>query len=131
MYRPHRKHRKKNMSHRPQLRWVVALTLLLFVRAGVYAAKNKTTGAVDEQKRALHALDRLTFGPRPGDVQAVAAMGVDKWIELELHPEKIDNAAMQARLVGYRTLEMSSREMLFEFPPNQVAKAVMDGKLPM
>src|SRR5271166_4675038 len=132
MGQPHRKHRKKNMTHRPQLRWIAALTLLLFVTAGVYAAKkNKTAGAMDEQKRALHALDRLTFGPRPGDVQAVTAMGVDKWIELELHPERIDNAAMQARLAGYRTLEMSSREMLFEFPPNPVAKAVMDGKLPM
>src|SRR5271166_1584927 len=132
MGQPHRKHRKKNMTHRPQLRWIAALTLLLFVTAGVYAAKkNKTAGAMDEQKRALHALDRLTFGPRPGDVQAVTAMGVDKWIELELHPERIDNAAMQSRLVGYRTLEMSSHKMLLEFPPNPVAKAVMEGKWPM
>ena len=38
---------------------------------------------------------------------------------------------MQARLASYRTLEMSSREMLLEFPPDPVAKAVMDGKLPM
>ena len=82
-------------------------------------------------ERALHALDRLTFGPRPGDIQAVTAMGVDKWIELQLHPEKIDNTAMQARLAAYRTLTMSSREMLLEFPPNPVVKAVMDGKLPM
>jgi uncharacterized protein (DUF1800 family) len=132
MGRPHRNHCKKNMSHRPRLRLVAALTLLLFVTAGVYAAKkNKTAGAMDEQKRALHALDRLTFGPRPGDVQSVTTMGVEKWIEFELHPEKIDNAAMQARLAGYRTLEMSSREMLFEFPPNPVAKAVMEGKLPL
>jgi len=132
MYRPHRNHRKKNKSHRPRLRWFIAAALLLFLTAGVYASKkSKTAGAIDEQKRALHALDRLTFGPRPGDVQGVAAMGVDKWIELELHPESIDNAAVRARLAGYGTLEMSSREMLFEFPPNPVAKAVMDGKLPM
>ncbi len=93
--------------------------------------KTRPANAVDQQKRALHALDRLTFGPRPGDVQAVAAMGVDKWIDLQLHPEKIDNSAMQARLAEYRTLEMSSREMLFEFPPNPVVRAVMDGKAPM
>ena len=98
----------------------------------LYAAKKaKNAGSMDEQKRALHALDRLTFGPRPGDIQAVTAMGVDKWIELQLHPEKIDNSAMQARLAAYRTLTMSSREMLLEFPPNPVIKAVMDGKLPM
>ena len=48
--------------------------------------KASDTGA-NEQKRALQALNRLTFGPRPGDVQQVAAMGVDRWIDLQLHPE--------------------------------------------
>jgi len=31
---------------------------------------------MDEHKRALHALNRLTFGPKPGDIDRVAAMGV-------------------------------------------------------
>src|SRR5208283_3619407 len=59
------------------------------------------------------------------------AMGVDNWIELQLHPEQINDIAMQARLAGYRTLQMSTRDMLFSFPPNPVVKAVMDGKMPM
>jgi len=114
------------------LRGVGVLILVLLATAGLYAAKkNKNAGAVNEQKHAQQALDRLTFGPRPGDIQTVAAMGVDKWIELQLHPEKIDDSAMQARLAPYRTLTMSSREMLLDFPPNPVIKAVMDGKLPM
>ncbi len=58
-------------------------------------------------------------------------IGVDKWIEQQLHPEKIDDSAMQARLAGYRTLQMSSREMLLNFPPNPIIKAVEAGKLPM
>ena len=58
-------------------------------------------------------------------------MGVDKWIELQLHPEKIDNTALDARLAQYRTLHMSAREMAMNFPPPQVLKAVQDGKLPM
>jgi uncharacterized protein (DUF1800 family) len=101
--------------------------------AAVLVAKKKadTTSAVDQQKRAIHALKRLTFGPRPGDVEAVTAMGVDKWIELQLHPEKIDNAALEARLTPYRTLHLSAREMAIDFPPPQVLKAVQDGKLPM
>jgi hypothetical protein len=37
----------------------------------------------------LHALDRLTFGPRKGDVEAVRKMGLKKWMELQLHPERI------------------------------------------
>jgi len=123
---------RENSRYRPWLRWASVPAIVLLVAAGLYASKkNKNTNAVDQQKQALHALDRLTFGPRPGDVETVLAMGVNNWIDLQLHPERIDNSAMQARLASYRTLAMSSREMLFEFPPNPVAKAVMDGKLPM
>src|SRR5271157_2838187 len=126
-----RRNRRKSTCYRPWLRWTAVLTLVLLT-AGLYASKkSKNASTMDEQKRALHALDRLTFGPRPGDVQSVVSMGVDKWIDQQLHPERIDNSAMQSRLAGYRTLEMSSREMLLEFPPNPVAKAVIDGKLPM
>ena len=48
---------------------------------------------MDEQKQAVHALNRLTFGPRPGDVDHVLAIGVDKWIDQQLHPEKINDDA--------------------------------------
>ena len=111
----------------------VTALLVVCCLAGVLAAKKKadTTTAGDQQKRALHALDRLTFGPRPGDVEAVTAMGVDHWIELQLHPEKIGNSALEARLAPYRTLHMSAREVAVNFPPPQVLKAVQDGKLPM
>ena len=132
MGRPRSSYRRNDASRKSRLWWAAVFALVLLAGVSLYAAKkNKTADAVDQQKRALHALDRLSFGPRPGDVQAVAAMGVDKWIDLQLHPERINNIAMQARLAEYRTLTMSSREMLFEFPPNPVVKAVMDGKTPM
>ena len=110
--------------------WVLA-TLLVLLTVSLAAKKQKQTHAPDDPKRALHALDRLTFGPRPGDVQAVAAMGVDKWIDLQLHPEQINDSVMQSRLAGYRTLQMSTREMVLAFPPNPIVKAVMDGKMAM
>ena len=88
------------------------------------------TGA-NEQKRAVHALNRLTFGPRPGDVQQVMAMGVDRWIDLQLHPEKIPDSAVESRLAPFRTLHMSSKEIVEEFPDNQMVKQVMEGKRPM
>ena len=56
-------------------------------------------------------------------------MGVEKWIDLQLHPDKIDNSAMQARLAQYRTLQMSTREMVMDFPPNPLLKAAMEGKV--
>ena len=90
--------------------------------------KPGTAATLDAQKRAVHALNRLTFGPRPGDVERVMQMGVDKWIELELHPDKIDDSALDARLAPFRTLRMGTKEIVENFPPNQVIKQIADGK---
>ena len=93
--------------------------------------KDKPAGAtmrMDAQKRAIHALNRLTFGPRPGDVERVTQMGVDKWIELQLHPDKIDDSALEARLGPFRTLRMDTKEIVENFPPNQLIKQIADGK---
>src|ERR1700676_3541835 len=81
----------------------------------------------NEQKRAVQALNRLTFGPRPGDLQQVMAMGVDRWIDLQLHPEKISDSSFESRLTPFRTLHMSSKEIVEEFPDNQIIKQVMEG----
>ena len=85
----------------------------------------------DERKRALHALNRLTFGPRPGDVQAVLNMGVDKWIDLQLHPDKINDKALETRLAPFRTLRMDVHEILDNFPDQRRASDVMEGKRSM
>ena len=93
--------------------------------------KEKAVSSSGEQRRALQALNRLTFGPRPGDVQQVMTMGVDQWIDLQLHPEKIDDSTLTARLEPLRTVRMSTKEIAEEFPDPQVINQVMNGKKPM
>jgi uncharacterized protein (DUF1800 family) len=93
--------------------------------------KDKTASGPDDQRRALQALNRLTFGPRPGDVHQVMAMGVDQWIELQLHPEKIGDKVLNARLEAFRTLHMSTREIAEDFPDGQEITQVRNGKKPM
>jgi len=113
---------------------LLLLALSLACAAPQLFAKKKEKVAdtgLSEQKRALHALNRLTFGPRPGDVERVMAMGVNKWIDLQLHPEKISDSAVESRLAPFQTLRMSSREMAEEFPDNPMVRQVMDGKRPM
>src|SRR5579872_4586122 len=112
---------------RPAVFSVLAMGLCVSAVYGRKKEKNSVS-SVDERKRALHALNRLTFGPRPGDVDRVVAMGVDKWIELQLHPEKIDDSAVEARIAPYRTLRMSTKEMVENFPPPQLIRAVAEGK---
>ncbi|MGH9651652.1 MAG: DUF1800 family protein, partial [Terriglobales bacterium] len=106
------------------------LALMLSLPSPWLAAGDK--GApTDERKRALHALNRLTFGPRPGEVEQVAALGVEKWIEKQLRPESISNKALAARLAPFRTLKMDSRELVENFPPPPLLRAVAQGRASM
>jgi uncharacterized protein (DUF1800 family) len=93
--------------------------------------KKEKSGGIPNQKRAVHALNRLTFGPRPGDVERVMRFGIDKWIELQLHPDKIDDSALEARLAPFRTLRMGTKEIVENFPPEQLIRQIADGKASM
>jgi uncharacterized protein (DUF1800 family) len=93
--------------------------------------KDEAASSAADQRRALHAMNRLTFGPRPGDVQQVMAMGVDQWIDLQLHPGKIDDSALDSRLEPLRTLRMSAKEIAEDFPDGQEINQVMNGKKAM
>jgi uncharacterized protein (DUF1800 family) len=64
----------------------------------------------------LHALNRLAYGPRPGDVERVRQLGLAKWIDQQLNPNAMDDRAVEARLENYPTLRMSSKMLLAEYP---------------
>ncbi|MFZ1917675.1 MAG: DUF1800 domain-containing protein [Terriglobales bacterium] len=93
--------------------------------------KKGKSAALDEHKRAMQALNRLTFGPRPGDFERVAQMGVDKWIDLQLHPERIDDSVVDVRLAPFRTLRMNTLDIVENFPNNEMIRQVAEGKMPM
>jgi uncharacterized protein (DUF1800 family) len=116
-------------------RTVKVLGLLLITSALLLAAKEKerkhSAAQMDQDKKIIHALNRFTFGVRPGDVERVRAMGLNKWFEDQLRPDKIDDGALKARLAPLRTLKMSTREMVENFPPPQVLRAVENGRLSM
>ena len=86
---------------------------------------------MDQPEMALHALNRLTFGVRPGDLERITTMGLDKWIDQQLHPERINDSALEARLSPFRTLRMDTRQIVENFPPPQLIKAVANGKQPL
>jgi uncharacterized protein (DUF1800 family) len=58
-----------------------------------------------------HALNRLTFGPRPGDVARVKSEGLDAWIERQLNPSRIDDAGISERLARLSTLGLDSESI--------------------
>ena len=82
---------------------------LLFT--GIVTKDNQLT----ERERAMHALNRLAFGPRPGEVDRVMKEGVDKWVDSQLHPERIPDRAVETRLAGMTTLELSNADLLTRY----------------
>ena len=77
-------------------------------------------GLTDDEA-ILEALNRLGFGPRPGDLDRVKENGLQKWVDRQLHPETINDSAVEAKLERFTTLKMSSSKLLEEFPQPQVA----------
>src|SRR5262249_957297 len=64
----------------------------------------------------VHLLNRITYGPRPGEVERAAALGWDALLEQQLNPEQIDESALERRLDAFATLTMSSAELLASYP---------------
>jgi len=81
-----------------------AFVVLLAAGAGAPALQ----AAPADDAAIVHALNRLTYGPRPGDVERVKAMGLQKWIEAQLAPSRIDDGALTTKLRHLETLTLDS-----------------------
>jgi uncharacterized protein (DUF1800 family) len=76
----------------------------------------------------LTVINRVSFGPRPGDFERVQQMGIDAYIDEQLHPESIDDSAVEKRVAAlYPTLSMSAGELLQNYPQPKQAAATQQG----
>ncbi|MDR3405430.1 MAG: DUF1800 domain-containing protein [Chthoniobacter sp.] len=82
-------------------------------------------------QRAIHALNRFTFGPRPGDIDAARAMGLDNWFEAQLHPERIDQSTLNTRLAQFPAMQSNVHDLLFRIPSNATLRQAIDGHAPV
>ena len=88
------------------------------------ALKGLPVSDLSADEAILHALNRLAYGARPGDVERIKQMGLAKWIDQQLNPNSIDDKALEARLQNFPTLHLSSSRLIAEYPqPKQAAKA--------
>src|SRR5262245_20175220 len=89
-----------------------------------------------DTKSLTHVLDRTSFGARPGDLERIRALGVERYIEDQLHPERLADPGVDVRLAGLTTLGMSSRQIAeqFERPALEARRAAQaaggDGQPP-
>ncbi len=101
--------------------YTIVLSISGLVKSPV--AYTQETQATDRD-RAIHLLQRATYGPRPADVDAVLSDGISDWLDRQLHPERIDNAALETLLDGVPVASMSLNELAGQYPPNQVLQSV-------
>ena len=87
---------------------------------------------LSKDDQVIHALNRLTFGPRPGDVEAVRKIGVKKWIDVQLHPERIpENPELAQRLAPLESLRLSQADTERNYPNPQMIRAIAAGRQAM
>jgi uncharacterized protein (DUF1800 family) len=87
--------------------------------------------ALDDDERILHALNRFSFGPRPGDLERVRAMGLDRWFESQLHPATMDFFDLDQRLNEFPAMRLSTPQLLLAFPSGAVIRQAANEKFPV
>ena len=104
---------------RSGLRYLAVLLLALpgcatsAPRAGMTPSVPAAAGReLSMEEQARHVLDRMAFGPRPGEVDRVLAEGVDRWMEEQLYPERISNRASDERVDAFPLLRADPAELL-------------------
>jgi uncharacterized protein (DUF1800 family) len=94
---------------------VAALLLAILPLPGHSAGRFDQKLSADKQ--IIHVLNRLTFGLRAGDVLEVRRLGLDKWIDLQLHPDRLtEPPVLDARLKPFTTLQLVTWRILEKYP---------------
>jgi uncharacterized protein (DUF1800 family) len=84
---------------------------------------------IQGDQRIIHALNRFTFGPRPGDLEEVRAMGLEKWFDQQLHPASIDQTDLNARLAQFPAMRWTTAQLLYYLPGNAVIRQATNGRV--
>lgn len=107
---------------------VVLLALASPLFAVVNDAKEKRKALTEDQK-ILHVLNRLGFGARPGDVEKVKSVGLQKYIEQQLNPAAINDSAVEAKLKRFEILDMTTAEIFAKYPnPGALLRQLEGGR---
>jgi uncharacterized protein (DUF1800 family) len=95
-----------------------AISVVLIL--GFWLAGSARPAKLAETQRITHLLNRMGFGPRPGDVERVEQMGVSKYLEQQLHPEQIDDSLTDVRLSFFPSLHLTTAQIQDSYPDQQM-----------
>ena len=99
------------------LRRIPYAVLAVALAGATIDAQRRSTAipAAPDDKTLTHVLNRIGFGPAPGDIDRVRKMGLAAYIDQQLHPQRLSDEKITARLAEFKTLTMSTRQLAEEF----------------
>jgi uncharacterized protein (DUF1800 family) len=98
------------------------LAATLFASTGLAAAPQQQTPPATEKARVIHLLQRSTFGVRPEDVDQVLKLGRDKWLDQQLHPERLSDAVVANRLKALPLLAVDMTDQITSYQRAQAER---------
>jgi uncharacterized protein (DUF1800 family) len=113
---------------------MIAAMLVSIAPVGVSAQKSGTKSPaktaiarsdvreLPADQQIIQALNRLTFGAKPGDILRVRAIGLDRWIDQQLQPDKINDDAMITFVGNYSALKQNQNDLLSQYAEQQRAR---------
>jgi uncharacterized protein (DUF1800 family) len=123
----HRQFHKFNQLFSITLAGILAFSVPLSTAAQKAKSTKAAANKLTEEQKVIHLLDRLSFGPRPGDVSRVTQMGWEKYLDQQLYPEKLNDEVIVQKLQPLSTLTMSHEEIAKVYdPPPQVLQQVRE-----
>lgn len=70
-----------------------------------------------EEQKILHLLSRAGFGPRPGDIERMKKIGIERYLDEQLHPEDVADDFLSRPLQSLNTQQASLPELFQTYLP--------------
>lgn len=109
---------------------VFLLIYTMFVSSVVFGAARVPAGkSLTDEQKILHVLNRLGFGARPGDVEKVKKIGIEKYIDQQLNPASIDDSVAESKVKGLDVFNMSTADVFAKYPnPGALLRQLEGGR---
>lgn len=107
---------KKRTPFINNLAAVTAIFVILLPGMVLRAETRSVAKPLTEEQKILHVLNRLGFGARPGEVEKVKAIGLQKYIDQQLNPVSINDAVAESKIKGLDVFGMTTAELFAKYP---------------
>ena len=103
----------------------LAAILTILAPALVLRADTPSKKPLSENQKIIHVLNRLGFGARPGDVEKVKAIGIQKYIDQQLNPASLPDVALEAKVKNLEIFNLTTAELFAKYPnPGALLQAI-------